>query len=549
MQSAVVSKKHAELQQKLAGATSLDESLHLRITFCSEYQDSLNSACEEILLGVLSDSLQHRHQGGEMMARLSLAYIYFDAGRMEEAMRSLEAGAKLMEQAHNIDPFFMALAKNYMAYFQWFRGEYAAAFNLIFDTIRAVEQFEDKRYLAWLHYALGVFNSDIKDIAASDDNFIKARDNFQSVDYRFGYARSVNGLASNLIAKGREEEAEQMLHQVLVIYRDMEISSGSSRTLHDLAIIYKNRKDYARALSYLHEAIAIRESTGHKQGLTTSLIELGEILLLSGQSEEGRKKTEEGLKLAVAIGNKAKAARAHQLLSKYFKSVSDHAAALEHFEKFHALQEELLGQSASNQIKKNQAQFEKEKAEREAVIHKLKNVELKSAYEEIEKKNKELYRLSLVASETNNAIVIMDAEGNLEWLNEMFTRFSGKTLDDLKAMGITHLFHISKNDNVRRIFQEVIDTRQPISYESCHMDKSGKAHWLINTLTPVFSINGDIRNFIIIATDISERKLAEEIIRQKNEDITDSIKYARRIQYSLLTSEMYIEKCLKRMIR
>jgi len=42
----------------------------------------------------------------------------------------------------------------------------------------------------------------------------------------------------------------------------------------------------------------------------------------------------------------------------------------------------------------------------------------KKAYDEIEVKNKELFRLSLCRSKTNNVILIFDRQGNLEWVNE-----------------------------------------------------------------------------------------------------------------------------------
>ncbi len=42
-----------------------------------------------------------------------------------------------------------------------------------------------------------------------------------------------------------------------------------------------------------------------------------------------------------------------------------------------------------------------------------------------------------------------------------------------------------------------------------------------------------------------ELKAANEIIEQKNKDITDSIRYAKRIQISLLPTEKYIERMLK----
>lgn len=45
-------------------------------------------------------------------------------------------------------------------------------------------------------------------------------------------------------------------------------------------------------------------------------------------------------------------------------------------------------------------------------------------------------------------------------------------------------------------------------------------------------------------TEVVKQK---EIIEQKNKDITDSIRYAKRIQQALLPTYAYIEKSLKRL--
>src|SRR5690606_34927520 len=45
----------------------------------------------------------------------------------------------------------------------------------------------------------------------------------------------------------------------------------------------------------------------------------------------------------------------------------------------------------------------------------------------------ELSRLSRVASETTNSVLITDRDGRIEWINEGFTRLSGYVLSDVKG--------------------------------------------------------------------------------------------------------------------
>src|SRR6187455_1650546 len=44
---------------------------------------------------------------------------------------------------------------------------------------------------------------------------------------------------------------------------------------------------------------------------------------------------------------------------------------------------------------------------------------------QLSEKNKELEKLSLVASRADNAVVITDSSGRIEWTNEAFSRLTG----------------------------------------------------------------------------------------------------------------------------
>ena len=60
--------------------------------------------------------------------------------------------------------------------------------------------------------------------------------------------------------------------------------------------------------------------------------------------------------------------------------------------------------------------------------------------------------------------------------------------------------------------------------------------------------SGKLKKVVIIDSDVTLRKEAEEKVREFNKDILDSIHYAKRIQQSLLTSEKYIERNLRRLM-
>lgn len=175
--------------------------------------------------------------------------------------------------------------------------------------------------------------------------------------------------------------------------------------------------------------------------------------------------------------------------------------------------------------------------------------------EEIRKQKEELEKLSIVASETDNAVIIMDATGNIEWVNDAFTRMYGYTQDELFNIKGKNIVNASANVYIKEVLNSVIHNKESIIYESMFVSKEGEKIWVQTTLTPILNSLGNVIKLVAIDTDIGKLKTAEEEISQQKEElqtqselleetnielertnllITDSIKYAKLIQDAIL---------------
>ncbi len=167
--------------------------------------------------------------------------------------------------------------------------------------------------------------------------------------------------------------------------------------------------------------------------------------------------------------------------------------------------------------------------------------EIQIQSKQLEMANVELEKLSLVASETDNAVVIMDVRGNFEWVNAGFTRMYGYTLQLLKNELHDNIIGASGNEEVERVINEIINTKQTGSYQNLNKTRSGGEIWAQTTITPILNENNEVIKLISIDTDITVEKKSEiEIRKQKdqiefqNEMITSSINYAKNIQQAIL---------------
>jgi len=185
-----------------------------------------------------------------------------------------------------------------------------------------------------------------------------------------------------------------------------------------------------------------------------------------------------------------------------------------------------------------------ERVKKRTIELQIKNVELEQQKEEIQTQteeleiiNKELEKLSIVASETNNAVIITDKNGDFAWVNDAFVKMFGYTLAELIKNISSNIISKNTDSNVKKIIKKCFDEKISVEYELKTKSKAGKILWVHTTLTPIFDEYGDIRMLVAIDSDITKIKNAEKKITRQNENIKGSIRYALKIQESILPTE------------
>jgi len=150
--------------------------------------------------------------------------------------------------------------------------------------------------------------------------------------------------------------------------------------------------------------------------------------------------------------------------------------------------------------------------------------ELNTQAENLKKINVELERLSLVASKTENTVVIMDGNGNFEWVNEGFERRYGMNQETFTRKKGTNLRENSSNSNISAILNQIYITKKPYTYNSKFIGQDGNEYWSQTNISPILDENKEISNLILIDSDITELKEAERKIKKQNSEIEKQAK-------------------------
>lgn len=177
-------------------------------------------------------------------------------------------------------------------------------------------------------------------------------------------------------------------------------------------------------------------------------------------------------------------------------------------------------------------------------IRKLRKtkMQLESMVEERTKelyaKNEELEKLSIVASQTNDGVIICDKTGKILFVNDGFKRMTSYTVDEFEKSDykLNYIQNLSSKSNINELIRQIAESKTSVTYESTHYLPDGNVMWTHASLTPIFHDN-ELDKIIVIYTNITDRVITEQALIQTNKDLTDSIHYAKKIQEAILPSQ------------
>ncbi|RLD52202.1 MAG: hypothetical protein DRI94_03885 [Bacteroidetes bacterium] len=172
------------------------------------------------------------------------------------------------------------------------------------------------------------------------------------------------------------------------------------------------------------------------------------------------------------------------------------------------------------------------------------NEEIKSQTEQMYQINEDLMHLKTAVDETNNAVVILDKDGNFEWGNKGFDKLYDISFKEFKKK-YPNIFEASKNSTnyveMSRVIKNTIKNRTSGSYEFSALNKKGEKIWIKTNIKAITDLKGNIQSIIVVDTDITDRVQTGRLLEMKNyelekqrEEINSSLRYAKTIQNAIL---------------
>ncbi|HBV86735.1 MAG TPA: hypothetical protein DEF42_08830 [Desulfosporosinus sp.] len=150
------------------------------------------------------------------------------------------------------------------------------------------------------------------------------------------------------------------------------------------------------------------------------------------------------------------------------------------------------------------------------------------------KSQEQLRKLSQAIEQSSSTVLITDLSGNVEYVNPKFQELTGYTLPEV----------IGKNPRILKSGEKMLEDYQRMwktitsgkewRGEFHNRKKNGTLFWESASIAPVKDKDGQITHFVAVKEDITERKLAQKLLREQNEKMQTELEMAAKVQRELL---------------
>ena len=122
-------------------------------------------------------------------------------------------------------------------------------------------------------------------------------------------------------------------------------------------------------------------------------------------------------------------------------------------------------------------------------------------------------RLAAVAERTDNAVIITDTNGKIDWVNNGFVRLTGYQPADALGQSPTELLCGPDTDPQSRFrMRQAQKQGSEFRDEFMNYRKDRSTYWALVDGKPVHDLQGRLTGYILLALDVTDRKEAERLV-------------------------------------
>jgi len=487
-------------------------------------------------------------------------------GSYDSSLIYLEKALKLYNKENNKE----GIAQTYRNIGRLYENKYDYKTSLenYFEAIKIFTEINSLNDLVGVYQDIGYvyIYSDKFELALEYYN--EALKIFEKLGDKYSISVTYNNIGITYDSMKDTEKALEFYNKSIKLNNELGNDIVSAYIMHNIGIIYNDKGILDSAFYYFSKSLKITEDYEDPYGISYNLTRIATIYKKQGKLDSALIILDKSLEYTLLIDDKSAISENYLEYSNVYELKKDYFNAFNYYIKYDQLKDTVFDNEMHKQMNELETKYQTEKKDAENLLLKergrkqdiftyflavvimlviviaiifmrgkykqikinklleLKNYEINQQKEEIqaqaeelEKINSELEKLSIVARETDNAVMIMDKNAYFEWVNDGYIRLYGYDLEETKRIEGDNLLAASSNTNIKKLLTDCIENKHSVIYESKIQTKTGDTLWAQTTITPIVDKSGNISKLIAIDSDISKLKKAEAEILQKNEEI------------------------------
>lgn len=367
--------------------------------------------------------------------------------RQNEVLRSLEYDLQARDLAiAHYDNERWALALRNLSDDYMLIGDNATALQTLQECLVLVEPMEDPEKEAGIYLNIGAIHNRMDNDEKARLYFNKALDLFQQTDNQLGIAKCLANIGLVLMDEENLVEAENNFNRSIAIAQKVGARIGEAINMSNLGNLNSKRRNWTGAQELYQQSLEIYTALNNQSGIAATLINLGNVNAELGNFDQALVYLNQALDLNRSLGTKYYEVSVHKNFFEVYEKLGQWQKAFEHHKLYHQLKEEVLSNEAKQKAAEIEMQGKLVIKEKEVELEKLRNVELKQAYNElhlahealIEKERMAVHGklASEIAHEVQNPLQFVNnfAPLNIELLEELTQAMAANDQPEVQAI-------------------------------------------------------------------------------------------------------------------
>lgn len=435
----------------------------------------------------------------------------------------------------------------------YLRGEYDAAIDTYTKCLEQSKKINYKTGVAQSYNGIGNIYQNTGQYTKAIECYENSLENYESMNDLTGIASVLGNLGIVYKIQGNYALGIEYYNKSLKIHEETGNLQGASSSLNNIAIIYHNQKDFDIALKYYNRSLELDRTAQDKHGEALTLSNIASVYYDLKDYEKAKKYNNKSLTIKKEMNDKSGMSLALFNLGQIYSKLGDFDTAMKFFNDCLAIRVEIDNKQGISAvlIEIGIIEFKKNNytSSYNNNIKALKISQDIGAIEEIRDASFNLYKVCKILNKKEMAldsyelyISMKDSIENEENQKEII-RLEFKVNYEKQAAA----------DSIKTAESKKVSDAQ-LAYTNAELDKERTQKYaLYGGLILLMFFGVFIYNRFKITQNQKEiiedqKKSVDEafnILEEKNTEILDSIKYAKRIQSAILPPDKLVKTYLK----